>query len=287
MLALTACRPATSPLKVTFLDVGQGDAAFIQTPSGKTILIDAGGVPEGVEGASDPGDRVVVPFLRRSGVARLDLLVLTHAHRDHFGGAAAVLRSIKASLILIGGESARDEDSEYQALVQAAEQSGLPIRRGQAGQQIDCGDGVKFTVLGPPKKAIVGSGADTNNASVVLRLDYGQGSFLFAGDAEDAAEQAILESEAMLAAEVLKVGHHGSRSSTSAKWLDAVHPKLAIISCGRENRFGHPHPETLRNLAARGVRTLVTSQDGAVTVLCDRHGCQAQAVRQDDSIDLR
>jgi competence protein ComEC len=259
---------------VTFLDVGQGDSAVIEAPSGRVVVIDGGGRPGTDERAgADPGSRVVVPFLRRRGLSTVDLLVATHPDDDHVQGLIAVASRLNVRSALDSGYP--DDAAPCQARLRRLLRSrGVPVYRAERGQTLDLGGGARLEVLNPPPGGafLAGTRSDTNNASVVLRLTYGRARILFIGDAEAEAEQAMLDAAApsALKADVLKVGHHGSRWSSSAPFLAAIRPSVAVISAGRSNNYNHPHSEVLDRLRAAGVRAVLrTDQAGAIQVETD------------------
>ena len=225
-------------LHVTFVDVGQGDAVFITTPSGQQVLVDGG--PDPLEMVRHLGANM--PFRDR----RIELVVLTHVHSDHVSGLLEVLRRYDVRRVL---ERKIEYDSPpYEAWRQAVEEEGAEVIRAEAGQMISLGDGVFIQVLNPPARLLRGTASDVDNASVVLRLVYGNVSFLLAADMFRQGEAALLARNATIASDVLKVGHHGSRTSSSAAFLDQVSPAIAVITVGENNRFGHPHPEALAAL---------------------------------------
>ncbi len=243
-------------LTLHFLDVGQGDAALIHTPAGQWVVIDAG--PRGPDG--DAGRDVVVPALVRLGAGKVAALVLSHAHLDHIGGAAAVLSAYPTRLVLEPGDEVAD--SVYLGVLDRIAATRAEWRGALAGDTLVV-DSVRLTVLHPapgwPER-----GLDLNEDSAVLRLEFGGCRILFAGDAGFDAESAIGAGAGPV--DLLKVGHHGSRGASGDRWLDALSPAAAVISVGRRNRYGHPAPETLDRLAAHGIRVWRTDRDGSVTV---------------------
>jgi competence protein ComEC len=244
-------------LAVTFLDVGEGACTVIRTPSGKTIVVDCGTSswrkPESV------GKKLVAPYLQSLGVDTIDVAILTHPHADHVSGYAGLLRAKPARIVIDIGE--KHASPHYTAFLKSVELCNATYRVARAGQLIDMGDGVSLRVLNPdPARAE----SDLNESSIVLRLTYGEAAFLLAADAGDDTERSILAGGAEVASQVLQVGHHGSAGSTSPEWLAAVKPKLAVISCGRRNEYGHPSRETTDRLRAFGVRTYRTDLHGAV-----------------------
>jgi len=249
-------------LTVSFLDVGQGDAIALRSPAGRWLLIDGG--PRGPQG--DAGRRVVVPFLREAGATRLEAIVATHAHLDHFGGLPAVLDAFDPAFVLEPGQPV--PDAGYLGFLSAVESDGAEWRPARRGDRLEL-DGVTVDVLSPDSAWAAGQ-TDINEESVVLLVTYGTTRLLFAGDAG-------MPTEAHLAGHVghvtlLKVGHHGSRGATSDRWLDELQPAEAVISVGAKNRYGHPAPETLARLRGHGVTVLRTDQRGTITFTVSSHG---------------
>ena len=272
--------PDAGKLRVTAIDVGQGDSTLIQTPAGRTILVDGGGASDAVGAdADDVGARVVVPFLNYLGISRLDVLVLTHPHGDHVGGLAAVLRSVQVSTVL-DGTLLPYPSPAYAQFLALVHGKAIPYARAVRGMTLDMGDGVTLSVLNPPPSptfgtaAAFGTGTDDaaiNNYSASLLVQYGQTRFVLTGDAENEAEGAMLAAGGDLACDVLKAGHHGSKNATGDDWLSRLKPRQAVISCGRHNRFGHPAPSTLARLDAANVETFRTDRQGAISFVSDGH----------------
>ncbi len=242
-------------LTLHFLDVGQGDAALIETSHQHSILIDGG--PAATQ--RDAGSRVVVPYLTRLGVTRLDLAIVSHAHLDHYGGSAAVFRSIQADLVAEPGEAV--PDAGYIGWLDQVDRDGLEWRSLRTGARFVI-DGVQFDVL-HPDSAWAGWGEDLNDDSVVLRVRSGAFEAWFPGDAGFKVEETLAGRIGRI--DLLKVGHHGSRTATSATFLAEALPKVAVVSTG-PNRYGHPSPEALGRLATARVDVWRTDQDGTVTV---------------------
>lgn len=252
-------------LEIHAIDVGQGDALALRTPAGRWILVDAGPRSE----SFDAGRSRIVPYLLRNGAHRVELMVLTHADADHIGGAAAVLDLLPVARVLDPALVA-GKDMYLEALLEA-NQSGVRWLAARAGDAIEV-DGVRLLILAPPD-SLVATGAGTNEASVVFRAEYGAFAALFLGDAYVEVEQWLVSTTPeALRADLLKVGHHGSLTSTSTELLSAADPRLAVISVGRRNRYGHPHPTVLRRLESRGVRVLRTDLHGAITIRATRSG---------------
>jgi len=269
-------RPHHQPLRMTVLDVGQGDSIVIETPTGRVLVIDGGGHSDSLPGesASDVGEKIVVPFLRHEGINRVDIMLLTHPHGDHVGGLPAVLRSEHVGTVL-DGTCLEYPTPAYEDFLHLIKERHIPYRHAVRGMRIDFGDGVTGEILNPPPDGlpygVATDDATMNNYSAVLRLTYGKTHFLLDGDAETEAEANMLAAypASELQADVLKVGHHGSRNASSDPWLDTVEPRYGIISCGLRNAFGHPHEDALQRLAAHNVQVFRTDHDGAVTVTSD------------------
>ncbi len=258
---------AGQTLAVTFLDVGQGDATVLQTPSGRTLLVDAGRADE----QSSRGRTVVLPYLRRKGINALDALILTHWDQDHAGGADAVIGGVAVPKMLIPRIGKRQEPAsltEKQTMA-AARRERVRIVAMARGQTIRVDDGVEISVLNPPARPHRFRRSPDNNCSIVLLVRYGDRRILLMGDAEEEAELMMLRNGVNPRADVLKVGHHGSGSSTSRRWLDAVRPTAAVISVGRRNAFGHPSRVVLDRLYRRRIRVYRTDRDGTILMTTD------------------
>lgn len=269
--------PREAILSVTFLDVRHGDCAFIRTPSGRTILIDAGA--GGGKYAYNAGSKVVAPYLRRRGVSMLDLVVMTHPHEDHIGGMQDALEHIGARAVLDGGGF--EPTTSYRRTLKLMKKGGAKYALAKRGQTISFPDGVRLETLNPDGDASdFGDDEDTNNHSIVLRLTYREASFIFQADAGTEAEAEMLRECENVRAQVLKVGHHGSEDATSETWLDAVSPSVAVISVGRRNSYGLPSSATLQRLADHHVRVFRTDRDGAVTITTDGERMRVSAMRR-------
>jgi competence protein ComEC len=253
--------PDFSPagLEIHVLDVGQGDAVAIRTPGRRWILVDAGPA----DARYDAGERRVLPFLRGRGALRIEALILTHPHLDHIGGAGAVLRNLPVGLVLDPGLATGS--APYLELLRLIEDSGIAWREARSGRDMEL-DGVRFQILWPDPEAL-DAVEDANQISVVLRVTYGSFSAVLPGDAGSEVEQLLVERHGDgLRAQVLKLGHHGSSTSTSEAWLDAIDPDLVIVSAGRRNRFGHPARDVLSRVARRELDLGRTDLDGTVSI---------------------
>ena len=254
-------------MQVHFIDVGQGDSALVITPHGRAFMVDTGGVREG---SYDIGSRVDVPYLLHYGVQKLDYIFLTHAHDDHAGGVKGILTKIPVGAIGIGHEGAGDYLQAFgTGEIGKIKKLLVPL---QEGSSIEL-DGVRIDMLYSPESKKVQESqlqATGNEFSNLIRVSYGEASFLFTGDLVAEQEQQVLANGTNVASTVLKVGHHGSRTSSSQEFLTAVNPGWAVISCGYNNSFGHPHKEILHRLTScTKAEILRTDQQGAIVFRTD------------------
>lgn len=257
--------PSEDKMRVHYLDVGQGNAALVETPNKRFILIDAGGRFGRGDGAYDAGARVVVPYLRYAGVKELDMMVLTHGHQDHAGGAAEVARAIPVDTVIVAREhqskSIRNllrQDERYQSMQYADSSTKREI------------DGVTIEVLHAPTE--MQGQRRGNEASNLVRVSYAGKRFLFTGDMESLQEESILMQNLDVASDVLCVAHHGSKTSTSAEFLARCAPEYAVISAGYRNSFGHPHPTVLARLKEQGCNVWRIDERGYVLMEADADG---------------
>jgi competence protein ComEC len=260
-------------LEVTAVDVGQGDSLLIVSPQGQTMLVDAGGpvgsLKETAEAQSvfDVGEEVVSPYLWSRRIRRIDVVVLSHAHSDHMGGMAAVMRNFLPRELWVG----IDADSEaYRALLVEAAELGVAVRHYRAGDRREW-SGIDVSVLSPAA-AYTNSGEPKNDDSLVMQLQFGKASVLLEGDAEGASERAMVAGGRLSGVTLLKVGHHGSLTSTTPAFLDAIHPRDAVVSVGRSNTFGHPRGEVIERIADAHAKLYRTDQFGLTTFLLSRDG---------------
>ena len=257
-------RRPSNILKVYFLDIGQGDSIFIDSPTHGRILLDGGA---NARVLSELGK--ILPF----GDKRIDAVIESHPDKDHIGGLAEVINRFDVSLFMEPGvESPSKIDDELRKNVEAKNIQGILARRGLT---LDFGDGVKLVVLFPNQDV---SSWETNDASIVAKLIYGDTSFLLTGDSTKKSEYLLLGlDKTILKSTVLKAGHHGSRTSSSVPYIDAVDPEYAVISAGKDNSYGHPHKETIDTFNAVGAK-IVSTEDtkfglglGTIVFLTDGH----------------
>jgi competence protein ComEC len=260
--------PAPGLLRVHFIDVGQGDAILVEFPGGRTMLIDAGPWSP----SFDAGERTVLPYLRRRGIDRVDLLVVTHPHSDHLGGVPFLLGHLKVGTLVDSGQPVRS--ALYASYLRASAGDGLLPEAVSAGRVLDAEPDARLYVLSPPARFVDRDTShappNLNNTSVVLKLQYGHVALLLAGDAEENAEDAMVRHYgSFLRSALLKSGHHGSITSSSQEFLDAVRPSMVAVSVGRRNRFHHPSAVVLERFASCGALVARTDVDGAVIVETD------------------
>jgi beta-lactamase superfamily II metal-dependent hydrolase len=275
LAVLSGVRPAAaqpvpaSCFEARFLDVGQGDAVVVRPAEGPALVVDAG--PSAAAAA-----RVVAAV--RSASGETPFVVFTHPHADHIGGARALLAAVRAARILDPGFPFASR--VYRALLEAIVAHGPQLERARRGDRFALGARVAVEVLAPEEPLVRRSRSDANANSVVLRVSCGRIDLLLAGDAERVTERRLLlGGPDTLASEILKVAHHGSRYATTPDFLAAVRPEIAVISCGRGNRYRHPAPATVARLRAAGARVLRTDESGDVVVRTDGDRVEAIPAR--------
>ncbi|MGI6036065.1 MAG: MBL fold metallo-hydrolase [Limnochordia bacterium] len=255
LLVLLLAQTAWAHLDVHFLDVGQGDSIFIITSQEQTMLIDGG--PE------DAGWEVVVPYLEDLGVEGLDVVVATHPHADHIGGLLAVLESFPVERVIADGQL--HTTRTYERFLTAVLEKDIPFHTPKRGESIALAGVDEIRVLHPGEDFLQG----LNNNSVVLRLVYKDVAFLFPGDLEAPGEEVLLASGLPLGAQVLKVAHHGSKTSSTLGFLQAASPRIGVIQVGVDNVYGLPDEQTLENLEALGTTVLRTDEKGRILIRTD------------------
>lgn len=253
-------------LTVQMLNVGQGDAILIKTGE-QTTLIDTSDLDE-----QDKLKRE----LDKAGVKKIDKLILTHPHADHIGGMDVMLKDFQIGEVYDNGMPSTSK--VYLRYMKALKNQKIPRHGLKAGDELDLGSGVRFTVLAPAEELVKkgtqkGYEHDPNNESVVGQLVFGDFRMMFTGDAEASEEKSILSAfgQAQLHSQVLKSGHHGSKTSSSKEWLSALQPEAVLISCGRNNDYGHPHKETMKKYKGMNLKIYETDKNGTITVTSDGH----------------
>ena len=291
-LFLVVFHPFSAPradgrLRIDFLDVGQGDAALITFPNGQTMLVDGGGKPkfndlyvkrEDTEpeyfepDTQNIGEAVVSQFLWEKGYSKIDYILATHADADHLQGLIDIAKNFRVQAAIFGRTPEKDEDfSELQKVLQKRK---IEVLKFSKGDNLEIG-GVKIEVLNPAKDDSPEAVSD-NNHSVVLRLVFGERKFLLTGDLEREGERELLEDSEFLQADIVKVAHHGSRTSSTEDFVNAASAEFAIISVGRHSPFGHPHWEVVARWQTDGAKIMTTGTNGTISVVTDGRELQLQ-----------
>lgn len=241
-------------LKVHFLDVGQADAILIEAPAGKKMLVDAG---------NNDDEKELLSYLHRQGVQELEAVVGTHPHEDHIGSLDAVINNFPVKKVYL--PKVVHTTKTFEDLLLAIKKNNLKITYAKGDMTIPLDPQLKIEILAPNSKEY----EELNDYSIVLKITFGKTSLLLTGDAERTSEEEMIERGYDLKADVLKVGHHGSSSSTSQPFLQKVRPRFAVISVGKNNDYGHPHKETLSRLKKAGVKILRTDEHGHILCVSD------------------
>ena len=250
-------------LRIHYLDVGQADCTFFQLPDGRTMLIDAG--------TADMGDKIVA-YIQEIGVETIDYVIATHPHADHIGGLTQVMEVFDIGALYMPWVS--HSSQTFETVLEVAEQKNMEVRTARAGVVISDEDDLRIELIAPVRETY----ARMNDYSACTLLHFRERSFIFMADAEQLAESLIT---ADVSADVYRIGHHGSHSSTSEEFLDRVDPEIAIISVGKENPYGHPSVSTLQMLRRRGITVYRTDTDGDIVLDCD--GVDMEVYCQNDS----
>jgi competence protein ComEC len=245
-------------VEVTFLDVSHGEAIFIKSPGGKTMLVDGGSID-----ISDIGGKVIVPFLHWRGIDQIDYMLITHLDYDHYSGLEKVVNTLPVKKILWGVLGEQDSD-RFEKLLSAIKKKKIPMERVQAGDMINLDAETSISIINPDTKLVRAGGLSDNNASVVVRLSYGESSLLLCGDIESDLEYLLINEQYNLNSTVLKVPHHGSDSASSPEFINAVNPAAVVISCGRYSRKPAGLQQVVKRYRKRGTKVYRTDANGAV-----------------------
>lgn len=272
----TTSSPLKSPLlKLHLIDIGQGDSLLLQTPNQKNIVIDTG---------PSSAKKRLQEYLISQGVSKIDLLIHTHAHSDHIGSSVYLIENFEIKTVLESGFV--HPTTDYQKTLEALEAKSIPVKIARKGRNINISPDLTLTILAPEDPLIDGSRSDVNANSIVIKVSYLNHHFLLMGDAELETEERLLKSPELLKADLLKVAHHGSKHASSEKFLDAVQPKLALISCSETNSFGHPAPQTLKKFQDRKIDSLSTAEYGTVVVSSDGKNWDIKQFIKSEEADL-
>lgn len=266
--------PLNKNLQVHFIDVGQGDSTLIQTPTKKTILIDGGG--SNFEGGFDVGNKVLIPYLLDKKIYKLDYVIISHFDSDHCQGILETMKVIRIGEIIISHQKKNSDN--YKEFIKIVKEKNIKVRLAESGDNVEIENEISFDILWPTKEQIEEN--PLNNNSIVTKFCYKKFSILFTGDIEEIAEKSILEKyksnktkkkneSNVLRASVIKVAHHGSKTSSNIEFLEAVKPEIALIGVGENNKFGHPSEETLKKLKSLNCQIYRTDQCGEITIKTD------------------
>jgi len=250
-------------LKVNFINVGEGDCILIQAPKKYNILIDGGGTPQS---SFDIGENIVIPYLRRKGINKINLLILTHPHLDHLEGLLPILRELKVDMLLDSGFIC--DVPKYKEFLKTIKEKDIPYRQTKSGDNYIFSKNMEMLVLNPLYTSNIDNDSDFNNDSIVVKLYYKNANFMFTGDIERDAEKRLLSWKNILKTDVLKVAHHGSSTSTILEFLNEVDPIIAVISVGK-NHFGHPAAKVIQRLKEKNIKVYRTDKNGTVIIKTD------------------
>lgn len=242
-------------LKVHYIDVGQGDSIFIQLPNEETMLIDGGTRKAG---------SIVIEYLNYLGIEKIDYVIATHPHEDHIGGLVEIINKYDIGKVYM--PNVIHTTKVFEDLLLAIQNKGKKITKAVAGNNILNYEDLRMKIIAPEAEL---NDSNFNNYSIVVKLDYKKNSFLFTGDAESKSENIILDKEYDIKSDVLKLGHHGSDTSTTSEFLNEVNPKYGVISVGSDNQYDHPHEVIIDNLKTKGIEIYRTDRDGTIIATSD------------------
>ena len=262
--------PAKGNLRVHFLDIGQGDSTLVQLPNNQVALIDGGKQTDG---------EFLVDYIKKLNISKIDYLIATHPHADHIGGLPEVVKNFEIGKIYMPNKTANTK--VFEKLLEEIKKKNLKITRARNDMVILNEGDLKLSVLAPISEEY----ENINDYSIVNKLEYKDISLIFTGDAEKTSETEMLNLGLDLSSDILKVGHHGSNSSSIAEFLDKVNPKYAVISCGLDNSYGHPHKEVMERLNERNIKILRTDKMGTIILDSDGRSADLQIENSKDNED--
>lgn len=250
------------------MDVGQGDCTFIVTPKNKTILIDGGG---STGSDFDVGESTLLPYILDRGYKKIDLMFISHFDQDHIGGLFTILKELKVNRVCI---SKQEENSQnYKKFLEIVEEKDIPVSTVKIGDKIKIEKSLYFDILWPKEEQIEEN--KINNNAIVMKLNYNNFSCLFTGDIEKVAEDKIVnlyKDKSVLESDILKVAHHGSKTSTTEEFLKLVNPKICLVGVGENNLFGHPSSEVIERLEKSNVKIYRTDMNGEINIIINKRG---------------
>lgn len=256
-------------IEISAIDVGQGDSFLIETSKNKKILIDGGGSETG---SFDVGENTVIPYLLDKGIKKVDVVIISHTDKDHIGGLLTVIEKLKVERVIIGKQFETSEN--FEKLLEIVKKKNVELNIVEAGNRINIEENLYFDILWPNSEFVVNENS-LNNNSIVCKLYYGDFSMLFTGDIEEIAEKQIVsiyQKSNVLNSTVLKVAHHGSKSSSIDEFVKLVKPQIAIIGVGKDNKYNHPNDEVIDRFENFGAEIYRTDMDGEISMYVDESG---------------